>query len=203
MGAGKVSCDALSAWCNTTALVKFSESSPERGWHSLNWVYLESFARKFHGQINLDKHTVFLLGASHCTVGKHCQEFGRLSEWNYWYDSCSGWWKQRDLFSSQWPLQEVWRWWRLFLEALSIFPWTWCDPFSACVVNVQPRQVEPKTQMWARPRRLYRPEATRFRARQIHRQLISAQCGELLWWCRHRQCHFCVSQEIWRMRTCT
>ena len=104
VGAGKVSCDAF---CQLDATPLSLLNSPSwaqsYAWHSLNWVYLEqcfsicvpwniSFARRFHGQINLDKHTLcFLCGASNCTVGNHCQEFGHLSEWNYWCDSCSGW----------------------------------------------------------------------------------------------------------------
>ena len=113
---GKLWC-LLSAWCNTTALVKFSELSPELCVTQFELVYLEqcfsicvpwniSFARRFHGQINLDKHTLcflswcFTLQSWEPLSGIWTSQWMKLLMWQLFrLDGDSG-----DFFSSQWPL---------------------------------------------------------------------------------------------------
>ena len=46
--------------------------------------------------------------------------------------------------------------------------------------------LELKTQMWARPRCLYRPEATRFQGETDTQAVDLIPVWWALWWCRHR-----------------
>lgn len=108
---------------------------------SVNWVCVEQhfskcdpwnfcFARRFHGQINLDKHCVFLLGASIRTAGTACWESACPSEGNDLCDSCSGQTETWGLLfvtvappGSQEAVKAVW-------EALSISSCEWTWPIS-------------------------------------------------------------------------
>ena len=88
-----------------------------------------------------------------------------------------------DFFLSQWPLQEVWRWWKLFPEALSISS---CDFTWSCQCTCKwmcSHVVELKTQTWARPQCLpFRgnqiPRWDRYAGRLFQPILVSAlMCG--------------------------
>ena len=118
VGAGKVSCDAFCQLDATPLPLLNSQSwAQSYAWHSLNWVYLEqcfsicvpwniSFARRFHGQINLDKHTLcflswcFTLQSWEPLSGIWTSQWMKLLMWQLFrLDGDSG-----DFFSSQWPL---------------------------------------------------------------------------------------------------
>ena len=143
VGTGKVNYDAF--WQLDAMLQALLNShSGAQSWVclSLIWVYLKqcfsrcvswniSFTRRFHAKyIRINAHYVFLLCVSQCSVGNRLSgiwmpQCRKLSMWQlFGMDRDSG-----DFFLSQEPLQEVWRLWRLFLEALSLssHDLTWSD----------------------------------------------------------------------------
>ena len=155
-------------------------------------------------KFRINAHCVFLLDAScdmvgNCSWGVWTSQWRRLSMWQLFrMDGDSG-----DFFLSQWPLQEVWRWWRLLPEALSISScdFTWSRQCT-CKWMCSP-VVELKIQTWGRPDASAFQRQPDSEVRQICRQIISAQCGECSDGVDIDMRLLCVTTDLKDMCTCT
>ena len=100
-----------------------------------------------------------------------------------------------DFFLSQEPLQEVWRLWRLFLEALSISSrdLTWSNQCT-CSKGVATCW---SSEMWTRPQDLCLLEATRFQGETDMWANYFSPVWWAFWWCG---IHTCPVLWCWRLK---
>ena len=131
-------------------------------------------------------HIVFSFLMLHVTVG-NCSWGVCTSQWRTLFmwqlfrmDGDSG-----DFFLSQWPLQELWRWWRLFQEALSISSCDLTWSHQCTLGNVQPcagaKDIDMSQILTLGP-----PEATRFWGKTDMQADYFSPVWWVLWWRGHR-----------------